>query len=101
VLGVTNVVPTKGNAQALPYQDGSLDAAYLIATLGEVPDRGRALAEIRRVLKRCGRLVVGEVLLDPHRVSSGELRGLAAAAGLKHERTLAGALGCFAAFRAS
>lgn len=100
-LGVPNVVPTRGDARALPYPDGRFDAAYLVATLGEVPDKGSALAELRRVLKRGGRLVVGEVLLDPHSVSLSELRGLAAATGLEHERTLEGIFGYYAAFRAS
>jgi protein-L-isoaspartate O-methyltransferase len=68
-LGISNIVPTPGDAQALPYPDGYFDAAYLVATLGEVPDKGRALSELRRVLERGGRLVVGEILLDPHRVS--------------------------------
>jgi ubiquinone/menaquinone biosynthesis C-methylase UbiE len=101
MLSISNIVPTWGDAQALPYPDGRFDAAYLVATLGEGPDKGRALRELRRVLKRGGRLVVGEILLDPHRVSFGDLRGLADAAGLDHERTLKGALGYFAAFRAS
>jgi hypothetical protein len=48
-----------------------------------------------------GRLVVGEVLLDPHGVSFEELLTLTDAAGLDYERTLKGALGYFAAFRAS
>jgi ubiquinone/menaquinone biosynthesis C-methylase UbiE len=100
-LGISNIVPTRGDAQALPYPDGHFDAAYLVATLGEVPDKERALRELRRVLKRGGRLVVGEVLLDPHRVSFDELRRLTEAVGLDHERTLKGSLGYFAAFRAS
>jgi ubiquinone/menaquinone biosynthesis C-methylase UbiE len=100
-LGISNIVPTYGDAQRLPYPDGYFDAAYLVATLGEVPDKGCALAELRRALKSGGRLVVGEVLLDPHRVSLGELRKLADAAGLEHERTLKGALGYFAAFQVS
>jgi ubiquinone/menaquinone biosynthesis C-methylase UbiE len=100
-LGVSNIVPVRGDAQALPYSDGHFDAAYLVATLGEVPDKERALRELRRVLKRGGRLVVGEVLLDPHRVSFDELRRLTEAVGLDHERTLKGTLGYFAAFRAS
>ncbi len=99
-LGVSNIVPTQGDAQALPYPDDHFDSAYLVATLGEVPDKGRALRELRRVLKRDGRLVVGEVLLDPHRVSFEELRGLAEAVGLDHERTLTGRIGYFAAFHA-
>jgi hypothetical protein len=53
------------------------------------------------VLKRGGRLVVGEVLLDPHKVTFEELRRLTDAGGLDHERTLKGALGYFAAFRAT
>ena len=99
-MGISNIVPTQGDAQALPYPDGHFDSAYLVAMLGEVPNQEHALRELRRVLKRDGQLIVGEVLLDPHRVSFDELRRLADAAGLKHERTLKGRLGYFAAFRA-
>lgn len=99
--GISNIFPRRGDAQRLPYPDGYFDAAYLVATLGEVPDKRRALSELRRVLGRGGRLVVGEVLLDPHRVSLAELRGLADATGLEHERTFKGTLGYFAAFRVS
>jgi ubiquinone/menaquinone biosynthesis C-methylase UbiE len=103
-MGISNIVPTVGDAQALPYPDGHFDSAYLVATLGEVPDQVPdqecALRELRRVLKSDGRLVVGEVLLDPHRVALDKLSGLANAAGLEHERTLQGRLGYFAAFRA-
>jgi ubiquinone/menaquinone biosynthesis C-methylase UbiE len=100
-MEVSNIVPRLGDAQALPYPDDHFDSAYLVATLGEVPDKGRALRELRRVLKRGGRLVVGEVLLDPHKVTFEELRGLTDASGLDHERTLEGTLGYFAAFRAT
>jgi len=100
-MGISNIVPTRGDARALPYSNGHFDAAYLVATLGEVPDKGRALRELRRVLKRDGRLVVGEVLLDPHRVPFEELHRLTDMAGLDHERTLKGTLGYFVAFRAS
>jgi SAM-dependent methyltransferase len=100
-IEVSNIVPRLGDAQALPYPDDHFDSAYLVATLGEVPDKGRALRELRRVLKRGGRLVVGEVLLDPHKVSFDELFKLTEVGGLDHERTLKGALGYFAAFRAT
>jgi ubiquinone/menaquinone biosynthesis C-methylase UbiE len=99
-MGVSNIVPRRGDAQALPYPDDHFDSAYLVATLGEVSDKGRALRELRRVLKRGGRLVIGEVLLDPHKVTFDELRRLTDAGGLDHERTRKGALGYFAAFRA-
>ena len=100
-MGVLNIVPRRGDAQALPYPDDHFDSAYLVATLGEVPDKGRALRELRRVLERGGRLVVGEVLFDPHKVTFDELRRLTDQGGLDHERTLKGALGYFAAFRAT
>ena len=100
-MGVLNIVPRRGDAQALPYPDDHFDSAYLVATLGEVPDKGQALRELGRVLKRGGRLVVGEVLFDPHKVTFDELRRLTDQGGLDHERTLKGALGYFAAFRAT
>src|SRR5919112_955572 len=96
-MGISNIVPTQGDAQSLSYPDGYFDSAYLVATLGEVPDQGCALRELRRVLKRDGRLVVGEVLPDPHRVAFDKLHRLTNAAGLKHERTLKGRIGYFAA----
>jgi Methyltransferase domain len=37
--GLANVVPTQGDATALPYEDGSMDAVVLTAVLGEIPDR--------------------------------------------------------------
>ena len=85
-LGISNLLPTRGDAQALPYPDGHFDAAYLVATLGEVPDKERALRELRRILAPGGRLVVGESQPDPHMVSFDKLRKLADVAGLSYER---------------
>jgi ubiquinone/menaquinone biosynthesis C-methylase UbiE len=84
--GVRNVVPTQGNALALPYPGATFDGAYLVATLGEVPDGNRALRELRRVLKHGGRLIVGEGQPDPHMVSLRDLREQAEAVGLRYER---------------
>lgn len=99
--GITNVVPTQADAQALPYPDASFDAAYLTLVLGEIPDQERALGELRRVLKPGGWLVVGELLGDPHYVPFGALRERAEAAGLAFERRVGSTLGYFARFRAS
>jgi SAM-dependent methyltransferase len=98
--GVTNVVPARGDATALPYPDDSFDAAYVVATLGEVPDQDGALRELHRVIRPGGRLVVGEALLDPHRVSFGKLRTRAEEARLEFERRIGGALGYLARFGA-
>ncbi len=97
--GITNVVPTQADARALPYPDASFDGAYLTLVLGEVPDQERALRELRRVLKPGGRLVVGELLIDPHYVPFGLLRERAEAAGLTFERRVGGMPGYFARFR--
>jgi ubiquinone/menaquinone biosynthesis C-methylase UbiE len=80
--GLTNLVPTQGDATKLPYADSSIDGVILTAVLGEVPDRAAALREIRRVLKPQGRLVVGELFGDPHFTSRGSLERLAAEARL-------------------
>jgi ubiquinone/menaquinone biosynthesis C-methylase UbiE len=96
--GLDNVEPTQGDARHLPYPDASFDAAYLVTVLGEIPDQGAALRELRRVLRPDGRLVVGELLGDPHVVTFGRLRDRAAAAGLRFETRVGGVLGYFARF---
>jgi protein-L-isoaspartate O-methyltransferase len=66
-----NLEPRQGDARALPYPDGTFDAAFLVAVLGEVPDQDGAMRELRRVLKSTGRIVVGELAGDPHMVTAG------------------------------
>jgi ubiquinone/menaquinone biosynthesis C-methylase UbiE len=84
--GLENLVPTRGDATALPFEDASVDAVVLTAVLGEIPDAAAALAEIRRVLKPGGRLVVGELFGDPHFTTRASLERLGAGAGLTLER---------------
>jgi ubiquinone/menaquinone biosynthesis C-methylase UbiE len=45
-----------GDADELPASDGSFDAAVACLVLCTVPDQARALAELRRVLRRGGEL---------------------------------------------
>jgi ubiquinone/menaquinone biosynthesis C-methylase UbiE len=94
--GFGNMRPTQGDAQALPYDDDSFDAAVLITVLGEIPDQDAALRELKRVLKPGGRLVTGELVGDPHYVTEGSLRTRAEAAGLRFERRVGPKLGYFA-----
>lgn len=82
--GLTNLVPTQGDATALPYEDASTDAVVLTAVLGEIPDTAAALREIRRVLKPGGRLVVGELFGDPHFTTLASLKRQSADAGLAY-----------------
>ena len=94
--GLANVHPTQGDAQSLPYEDGSFDAAILTTVLGEVPDQEAALREVARVLKPSGRLIVGELFGDPHMVTLGSLERRAGDAGLRLEDTSGPKLGYFA-----
>ncbi|MEA2273486.1 MAG: hypothetical protein QOI98_2194, partial [Solirubrobacteraceae bacterium] len=95
----TPVVPTQGDATALPYADGTFDAVVLTTVLGEIPDQDAALREVRRVLKPTGRLVVGEVAVDPHLVTLGTLERRGGTAGLRLEKRSGSALGYFARLR--
>jgi ubiquinone/menaquinone biosynthesis C-methylase UbiE len=99
--GMDNIAATQGDARALPYDDDSVDAAFLVAVLGEIPDQDAALRELARVLGPDGRLVVGESLAsgDPHAVMFGKLRKRAENAGFTLERRLGGPLAYFASFR--
>jgi len=97
--GITNLEPRQGDARRLPYPDASFDAAYLVAVLGEVPDQDEALRELRRVVKAGGRIVVGELLGDPHMVGERSLRRRAIAAGLRFERRVGPRIGYFGVLR--
>jgi len=96
--GLLNIVATQGDARALPYADGSFDAAFLVTVLGEVPDQDAALRELARVLRPGGRLVVGELFGDPHWVAPGALRRRAQAAGLRFDQRVGTPLAYFARF---
>jgi ubiquinone/menaquinone biosynthesis C-methylase UbiE len=97
--GIENVTATRADARALPYPDGTFDAAYLTLVLGEIPDQDLTLRELKRVLKPGGHLVVGELFPDFHMVPFGALRQRAQRAGFGFERRLGGGLGYFARFQ--
>jgi ubiquinone/menaquinone biosynthesis C-methylase UbiE len=98
--GIGNVHPRRGDATALPYEDASVDAVVLTAVLGEIPDRDAALAEIARVLRPGGRLVVGELFGDPHFQTFGNLQRRCEAADLSFDERSGNRLGYFARFLA-
>ena len=98
--GLSNVRTTAGDARHLPYEDDSFDGAFLVTVLGEIPDQDAALRELKRVLRPGGRVVFGEIALDPHFVTSTTLRERAEAAGLRFERRLGGPLGYYGRFAA-
>jgi len=80
---VANAHPMVGDAVNLPLPDSSLDAAFLVAVLGEIPDRPRAVAELRRVLKPGSVLSFMETLTDPDYIFQDSLRDLCRASGFE------------------
>src|SRR5215207_9430586 len=99
MVGTANVVATQGDARDLPFPAATFNAAFLVATLGEIPNRDRALRELHRVLMLGGRLVVGEGQPDPHMLTMDDLRGRAEAIGFIFDGHRGTPLGYFARFR--
>jgi ubiquinone/menaquinone biosynthesis C-methylase UbiE len=62
---IGNVCTHLGSAYELPFDDGALDLVYTIAVLQEIPDKQKALEEVRRVLKPGGILAATELFQDP------------------------------------
>ena len=77
----------QASAHALPLRSAAVDLVFLITVLGEIPDRTKALAEIKRVLRPTGRLSVSEQFPDPDFVTRRRLRGELDAAGFVEEKT--------------
>ena len=64
LAGVTNVDIRRGELEGLPIAEGELDAAMLSLVLHYSPDPSRALAEVSRVVRQGGRVLVIDML--PH-----------------------------------
>lgn len=62
--GFENIDLRRGDLEALPIDDGRLDAATLMLVLHHVPEPDRALAEVARVLEPGGRALIVDML--PH-----------------------------------
>jgi len=70
--GLTNVETHVASAYELPMEDASLERAFLVTVLYEIPDVDKALRELRRVLKPGGVLSITEQFPDPDYPFPGE-----------------------------
>jgi ubiquinone/menaquinone biosynthesis C-methylase UbiE len=81
--GVRNAGYAQADAVSLPFRQGSFDAAFLVAVLGETPDVGKCMASVAHVLRPGGTLVVAELPGDPDALTEAEVSRLAVAVGLE------------------
>ncbi|MBV9706630.1 MAG: methyltransferase domain-containing protein [Chloroflexi bacterium] len=85
---VSNTETHVADAYHLPLDNESIDRAFLVTVLPEISDRGRALAELRRVLKLNGILSITEDFMDPDYLFEFETKNLVKRAGFTIEKLL-------------
>lgn len=61
-LGIRNVLLQEGHASALPFLDDSFDLVFCRTALHHFPDPARAVAEMARVCRPRGRVVVSDMI---------------------------------------
>jgi ubiquinone/menaquinone biosynthesis C-methylase UbiE len=96
--GAANVDIRRGDLEALPVEDRALDAATLVLVLHHAPDPAAVLADVARVLRPDGRLVIADMFphdREEYRQQMGhvwlgfheeQLQRLLTAAGFDHVR---------------
>lgn len=62
--GMTNVEIREGDAESLPVEDESVDVATSNGVLNLVPNKRKAYAEIARVLRPGGRLLLADIAVE-------------------------------------
>jgi len=85
---IDNVEARVADVHDLPYEDGTFDVITMIAVIGELPDKPKALAEFHRLLKPSGTLVFSELLMDPDYPRAETLTRLGARAGFHVKQKL-------------
>ena len=85
---IGNIDARVADVYRLPFDTGSFDVVYMIAVIGEIPDPGRAMVELHRVLVESGTLVFSELFMDPDYPLPQTLIRKAKAAGFRLRQRL-------------
>jgi ubiquinone/menaquinone biosynthesis C-methylase UbiE len=80
---VDNIEAKVADVYDLPFGDGTFDAIYMIAVIGEIPEPDKAMREFHRALSPSGTLALSEFLQDPDYPRAGTLIRKAASAGFQ------------------
>ena len=84
-----NIAFAIGNAQGIPFPDGSLDLALSSYALHHVPEPEKVIAEMSRVLKRGGRAGIIDIFVQEDRRSAEIHDRIECVRDASHVRTLA------------
>jgi len=62
-LGIANLEVLEGNAESIPLAEATVDVVTSNGMLNLVPDKPRAIGEIRRVLRPGGRVQIADIVI--------------------------------------
>ncbi|MBD3406137.1 MAG: methyltransferase domain-containing protein [Candidatus Lokiarchaeota archaeon] len=76
----------QANGEKMPFLDKTFDVVFLVAVLGEIPDKLMCLKEINRILTDNGLLSITEQPGDPDSLTTKEILEIAELAGFRQRR---------------
>jgi len=83
--GLVNLRYVEGDVREQQLDASSLDVAYSVMALGEIPDYARIFPTIFEALKPGGLFLISESRFDPHFISSSKIREQVMAAGFREK----------------
>jgi ubiquinone/menaquinone biosynthesis C-methylase UbiE len=86
--GLDNLAFTLGDAQALPFADGSLDISVTSYSLHHMPDPRRVVGGMARVVKRGGRLGIIDIVVPEDAARAEAANRIEIARDVSHTRSL-------------